>query len=411
MKPLKYSYDSLKQFCTENGVELCKDYSNDLVRKDTKIEGKCLTEGCDRIFYKGFVELVKNNSIYCKICTYNNAKIKRQETCLEKYGVESIMQNTDIKNKCNTVKKYTHDFLEKIVNERNLILLKNYENESIHAHYIIEGKCITINCDNVFSKLFYKLVNGNSLCKKCSIENSKEIRKQTNLKNIGAENYFQSNNVKEQIKATNLQKYGVEYCSQSQDFKDKFKATCLKNFGVPHPLKNKIITDKIKNTNIQKYGVNWCMQSDIVKNTTIINSFKKYGVSHYMQIPEHAENISKACYLVKDYTLPSGNIIKYQGYENFALDELLKTISEEHILNSKIDVPNIWYNDLNDKKRKHYVDIFIPSQNRCIEVKSDWTYNIKSNNVILKQQAAKELGYKYEIWVYNAKGEKIFCYQ
>jgi hypothetical protein len=153
------------------------------------------------------------------------------------------------------------------------------------------------------------------------------------------------------------------------------------------------------------------MQSDIVKNTSIINSFKKYGVSHYMQLPEHAEKVANACYLIKDYTLPSGNIIKYQGYEKFALDELLKTVNEEHILNSKIDVPNIWYNDLNGKKRKHYVDIFIPSQNLCVEVKSTWTIEKIKDNIFLKQQAAKELGYNYEIWVYNAKGEKINCYQ
>jgi hypothetical protein len=32
------------------------------------------------------------------------------------------------------------------------------------------------------------------------------------------------------------------------------------------------------------------------------------------------------------------------------------------------------------------------------------------DNIFLKQQAAKELGYKYEIWVYNNKKEKIICY-
>ena len=410
MNQLKYCNESLKQFCLENGVELCRDYSDELVNRLTKIEGKCKREGCNNIFNKKFINLIATQS-YCKKCTYNNAKIKRQHTCLENYGVESVMQNTDFKNKCNPVTKYTHELLEKIVNERNLILLKNYDNERIHANYIIEGKCITVNCNNTFSKPLCKLVNVNSLCKTCSCINAKEIRKQTNLKNIGTENYFQSNNVKEKIKATNLQKYGVEYCAQSQYFKDKFKETCLKNFGVSHPLKNKIITEKIKNTNIQKYGVNWSMQSDIVKNTSIINAFKKYGVSHYMQIPEHAENVSKACYLIKDYILPSGNIIKYQGYEHFALDELLKTISEEDILNSKIDVPDIWYNDLHGKKRKHYVDIFIPSQNRCIEVKSTWTIEKIKENIFLKQQAAKELGYNYEIWVYNAKGEKVNCYQ
>jgi hypothetical protein len=138
---------------------------------------------------------------------------------------------------------------------------------------------------------------------------------------------------------------------------------------------------------------------------------ERYDVTNPTLNPEIAQKASNNSYQTKLYTLPSENIIKCQGYEHFALDELLKTVNEEHILNSKIDVPNIWYNDLNGKKRKHYVDIFIPSQNLCIEVKSEWTIKLTTSNVFLKQDAAKELGYKYEIWVYNKKGIKTNCYQ
>ena len=56
------------------------------------------------------------------------------------------------------------------------------------------------------------------------------------------------------------------------------------------------------------------------------------------------------------------------------------------------------------KKHRHYVDIFIPSQNKCIEVKSTWTASKKKDNIFLKQNAGKELGYLYEIWVYDGKG-------
>ena len=60
-----------------------------------------------------------------------------------------------------------------------------------------------------------------------------------------------------------------------------------------------------------------------------------------------------------------------------------------------------------EKKHKHYVDIFIKSQNRCIEVKSKWTAEKNKHTVFLKQNAAKEAGYLYEIWVYDSKGNKI----
>jgi hypothetical protein len=65
----------------------------------------------------------------------------------------------------------------------------------------------------------------------------------------------------------------------------------------------------------------------------------------------------------------------------------------------------------NVEKHRHYVDIFIPSQNKCIEVKSTWTSEKKKDTIFLKQNAAKELGYNYEIWVYNRKGIKIEKYE
>jgi hypothetical protein len=116
---------------------------------------------------------------------------------------------------------------------------------------------------------------------------------------------------------------------------------------------------------------------------------------------------------MKNYKMPSGNIIQIQGYENFALDELIinEKINESDIITGCKNVPEIWYNDENNNKKRHYVDIFIPSQNKCIEVKSTWTYTKQIDIVLLKQKAAKELGYKYEIWVYNNKKEKIICYE
>ena len=86
-------------------------------------------------------------------------------------------------------------------------------------------------------------------------------------------------------------------------------------------------------------------------------------------------------------------------------------IDESDIITGVANVPEIWYNDDSGKKRRHYVDIFIPSQNKCIEVKSEWTIQFKSSFVFAKQNAAKQLGYNYEIWVYNSKKVKINVYK
>jgi hypothetical protein len=129
-----------------------------------------------------------------------------------------------------------------------------------------------------------------------------------------------------------------------------------------------------------------------------------------MQNSEIMEKSIKTAYKMKDYILPSGNLIKIQGYEKFALDELIinDKFHESDIITGIKNVPEIWYIGEDNEKHRHYVDIFIPSQNKCIEVKSTWTF--KKPNVLNKQTAAKELGYNYEIWVYDNKGNKT-CYE
>jgi hypothetical protein len=82
-------------------------------------------------------------------------------------------------------------------------------------------------------------------------------------------------------------------------------------------------------------------------------------------------------------------------------------LNENDIMTGCKNVPTIWYIDNSGKKHRHYVDIFIPSMNKCIEIKSTWTFTKQKDIVLLKQNAAKELGYTYEIWVYDSKGNKL----
>jgi hypothetical protein len=343
MKELKYSYESLQKFCNENGIELCKDYTNEVVRRDTKIEGNCKTDGCIQIFNKSFREILETSG-YCRDCTYKNAKIKRKETCLEKYGVESVMKNDEIKHICNKVTKYKYELLQEFLNNNNNIVInKNYSNEYLHANYKLDFLCTNIICSKLISREFCKLVKFRTLCADCSRINAKETRKNTNIQTIGCENYFQSNDVKEQIKQTNIKKYGVEYCAQNVDIAKKMLSTGVR--------------------------------------------FKKY-------------------------IFPSGRIEQIQGYENIALDELIniELINENDIIIGCKNVPTIWYTTDDGIKHRHYVDIFISTQNRCIEVKGEWFYKRDKQILKLKKQEAENLGYKYELWVYNKKKEKISCY-
>jgi len=174
--------------------------------------------------------------------------------------------------------------------------------------------------------------------------------------------------------------------SQNQEIKNKIMNTCLVKYGGSHHSYDKNVQNKITQTNL-----------------------KKYGVKHLMKKPEYVDKILKKGFKFKDYTLPSGKIIKIQGYEHFALDELIinNKMDESDIITGITNVPLITYIDNNNIERDHHGDIYIPKENRIIEVKSTWTF--QKPDVLLRQQAGKKLGYKYEIWKYDKNGNKT-CY-
>jgi hypothetical protein len=126
-----------------------------------------------------------------------------------------------------------------------------------------------------------------------------------------------------------------------------------------------------------------------------------------MQNKDIFEKSNKNSYKLKTYIFPSGKEIKCQGYEPFALDELVKTYEEDDIFTGAKNVPIIWYITDDGKKHRHYVDIFIPNENKCIEVKSTWTLKKKKDNILDKQKSAKKQGFLYEIWVFDSKGNIV----
>ena len=334
-------------------------------------------------------------------------------------------------NNTKEKQKYDKNLLELFCKTNNIVLIHNCD--KINSKTTIVGKCIEPNCNENFSKSFYSLVNYNAYCNEHSKINSnkklkqtcldrygvenpfqneefKEKGKQTCLKRYGVENSMFNESIKEKIKQTCLERYGVENPFQNDKLKEKGKQTCLKHYGVDHALKCDNFKNKQKQTCIERYGVENTFQNEEIKEKIKNTCLVRYGVKHPLQNPEIMEKSSKKSYNIKNYKLPSGFIINYQGFENFALDELLQNgISENDIINGCKNVPEIWYNDYNGIKHRHFVDIFIPSQNKCIEVKSTWTAEKDIDSLFLKQKAAKELGYDYEIWVYDGKGIKIDC--
>jgi len=219
-------------------------------------------------------------------------------------------------------------------------------------------------------------------------------------------------------KKTCISKYGVDNPQKVKMIKEKTIKTCIMKYGVHVAANEKSRLDEIRYNNVLKYGVKNYIESDDFKNKTKKTLFdkygdekylkfgsisfkrmmmEKYGVENAMHVSEFAEKCqsatTKKSYQYKNYTLPSGKIIKLQGYENKTFNKLFTLgYSECDIKYKKSDMPEIWYY-LNGVKRRYYPDFFVPKDNLIIETKSKYTYEVEREQNLKKFEATKQLGY------------------
>lgn len=166
-------------------------------------------------------------SFECSCKDINRIK-KRQQTCLQKYGVSNSSQCKEIQKKIQQtcIKKY--------------------------------------GVKNTFQN-----------------KNVQEKAQRTCLKKYGVINPFQSTEIKDKIKQHNIEKYGVEYVLQSPIIREKIKQTCLEKYGVDHIWKSEIIKNNIRETNLKLYGT-----ENVVQSQYYIDICKERGVFNYSK-PEN----------------------------------------------------------------------------------------------------------------------------
>jgi hypothetical protein len=203
-----------------------------------------------------------------------------------------------------------------------------------------------------------------------------------------------------------LQVYRLPYCEACSKVKmiEKAKATCMEKYGVDNAGKNEEIKKKINVTFKEKYGGH-ALKSPVIIAKRAKTCLERYG-GHPNQNKEVQAKSEASSYKFKDYMMPSGEIVKVQGYEHIALDELVQIYEEDDIMVGRSNIPTIDYY-INDVKHVYFPDFLIKSENKVIEVKSEWTIQLKRGNVEEKALATIKAGYRYEIWIYNHKKVKV----
>ena len=238
-------------------------------------------------------------------------------------------------------------------------------------------------------------------------EETKKKSIETCLEKYGTKYALQNDEVRNKSKETCIKKYGAEYSTTNDEIKEKTKKRNFNKYGVKYVSQIPEVQEKIKMTNNERYGEDYGLSNQEIRNKIKNTNLIKYGVENPSQCPDFLDKQQKNAFKIKTYISKTNKQYEYQGYENFALDELInnQNIDENEIINLKREVPELWYNDLNGIKRRHFVDIYLKNLNKCIEIKSTYTINLNYDNVLQKQKYAKKDGYNYEIWIFDKKGK------
>ena len=368
--------------------------------------------------------LRKTRGEFCPHCINNKYKLDYEKiiAIVEKHGMKLITLPTEY------------------VNNKNILVL-----------------CVCLNQ----WKTSLNDINRNRKCSNCKLERTSE----TNLLRYGCENVFENEEIKKKIKDTCLEKYGVEHHRQLPEIQkkaentvlekygvkwaftadyvyEKIKQTHLLNYGCEYPFMSPDILDKIKKKMLEKYGSEYYVTSNDCKNKMLekygceyyvtsgdakdkmlekygseyfINSeeckkmmLEKYGSEYAMQCPELFRKAAATCFRRREYISEAKETTwMVLGYEDRCLKELEKGKDCGKIYAGEdIEIPHFEY-FLDDKKHIYFPDIFIPTQNRIIEVKSVWTYNKETKKNLHKANCVSEK-YIFELWIYNAKELVVF---
>lgn len=227
--------------------------------------------------------------------------------------------------------------------------------------------------------------------------------------------YYEDRRVK--IEETSIEKYGTKYPTQCDEFKDKSKKTKLEKYGNEYYSGWGKSAEKNRNKTKE--------EQDIINDKRRETNLELFGVGCSFLKPDSIKNSRKSNASGKEHILPSGNVVSIRGYENLVLDKLFEEgyPEPEILMHNKLEkyqLPIFDYVNFNEHTTKYYPDIYIPKENRIIEVKAQWwwdgygkdKYKGRLVNNQRKAEAVIAKGYKYEVWIFNSKVEyRIIKYE
>ena len=227
-----------------------------------------------------------------------------------------------------------------------------------------------------FSNRYYCCVNNITQLKSCPTCSNPVHN--VRLRYCSVQCASNSEIVRNKIEQTNIIKYGTKAPTQNLEVLERRTNNFIEKYGVPHHMNLESVIKKIKENNNEKYGSDWYLGSEFRTHMG---------------------------YAIKEYTTPSGKIVKYQGYENFLLDELYSKYNDDDVINTP---ESIQYLDIFGFKHRYHPDCRT-SEDILYEVKSPYTFEKgKENNVLYnKIKYSLEHCEQYVLVIYEKNGDIV----
>lgn len=382
----------------------------DRVTRDTRVE--CACGHCGSPASLTFRSLHKYGA-RCVPCTRSQMQASREATMLERHGHRTPAQVKEIAKRATDKARATHK-------EKGDVLVYDAE---LLARYVanpigdIDVTALTRNtkipfdcgqCGAPGTNTFRMIVRSEAaLCLECRERVRQDNRINTCLRVYGVPQVMQAPFVIAKLQQTNQDKYGAPCSLAHPGVREKARATCVERFGTEWATQSDAVKARTIATNLRRRGVKHVMQDPGVMERSRATSMKRYGVRHPAQHPDIAMNMSASSYKRKAVLLDDGSVVYVQGYEDRALIHMTRGlgIPPASIVHKRRDAPKIWWTDGDGKQHRHFCDFFIPSMGLCIEVKSKWTLTQCEAKVIACRAAAEAMALKYQVWVFDQRGE------
>jgi len=391
--PYKVDYDMLKKNFDDRRCVLLtpkEDYKNN----KQKLDFRCVCGNESVIVYQ---DLLRGR--LCMGC-----KGERTEATSQKiYGVSNPSKSEEVKRKIveTTVKNHGVEYAQ-----QNPVVRAKTDATSLKKY----GKLRAFILPEVFEKI------RKTHKAKYGVEfplQAKEIQEKINLtfmKTLGATRPFLSETFLERMK----EKYGYEWfcCTEA------YKSIILEKYGSEHY----VTSDHCKKQMMDRYGSEHYVTSDHCKKQMMdrygseyfITSQKyrdymlqTYGAESAMQCPELFRKAQASSFCRKPYVSPDGKTFMVLGYEGVAIEDILKQEGvKTFYAGEDVEIPVFQYTGEDDKTHFYYPDVYIPDENRVIEIKSVYIYNRDPEKTLCKALKVSE-SHLFELRLYNHKKEVV----